>query len=134
MQAKLNNYRQSPRKVRLVTDLVKGKSVDEALRILEHTPKRATRELAKLMRSAVANAGGNTHDFTVKDFRVDEGITMKRVRPAARGSAHLIRKRTSRVSLVLSRTSERKHEVRSVSHGKKSGESSGAKKRTAHTS
>ncbi|MCI0619966.1 50S ribosomal protein L22 [Candidatus Wolfebacteria bacterium] len=101
MKATLSNYRQSPRKVRLVTDLIKGKSVAEVLRILEHTPKRATGQLAKLIKSAVANAGGASRELVITDARVDEGVTLKRVRPVSRGSAHIIRKRTSRVSLAL---------------------------------
>lgn len=101
MKAALKNYRQSPRKVRLVTDLIKGKQADEALILLRHTPKRATEQLAKLLKSAIANAGGNAADYRVSDVRVDEGVTLKRIRPVARGSAHVIRKRTSHVSLVL---------------------------------
>lgn len=101
MKASLKNYAQSPRKVRLVTDAVKGKSADKALLILENLPKRASQPIMKLLKSALANAGGNPTEYIIKDARVDEGVTLKRIRPAAKGSAHLIRKRTSHVTLAL---------------------------------
>ncbi len=106
MQASLNNYRQSPRKVRLVTDLIKGRSVPAALEQLNFLPKRASAPLAKLLKSAVANAGNGPtrmaeQDLLVKNVRVDEGVTMKRFRPRARGSASRINKRTSQIQITL---------------------------------
>lgn len=102
--ARLTNYRQSPRKVRLVADAIRGKSVVNAFTQLNLITKRATDPLAKLLKSAVANAtnlGVDTADLTVREIRVDGGIVMKRSMPRARGSAYPIRKRTSHVILVL---------------------------------
>ena len=105
MKAFLKNYRQSPRKVRLVANLVKGKSVDEALVELDFLAKRASTPVRKLMLSAVSNAknmGIEKENLFVKELRVDKGIVMKRMLPAAMGSAHRINKRTSHITLVLS--------------------------------
>ena len=107
MRATLNNYRQSPRKMRLVIDAVKGKSVTQAEALLGLMPKIATVPLQKLLRSAVANAKENqkvtdTDSLIIKDFRVDSGTVLKRSMPRARGSAYQILKRTSKVTLVLS--------------------------------
>ena len=102
MKAFLKNYRQSPRKVRLVADMIKGKSVEDALVILEHAPKRASQSIAKLVRSALANSGKKADEVRITDIRVDEGITLRRIRPVSRGMAHPIRKRTSRVFVGLS--------------------------------
>jgi large subunit ribosomal protein L22 len=103
--AKLTNYRQSPRKVRVVANLVRGKRVAEALAQLTFTAKRATDPLAKLIQSAIANAKNNhgldADNLFVKEIRVDGGIVMKRSMPRARGSAYPIRKRTSHVLVTL---------------------------------
>jgi len=105
MKAILKNYRQSPRKVRLVADLIRGKRADEAQRTLEFTPKRASLTLAKLIDSAIANAEHNSNkkpeNLFVSEIRVDEGLTIRRFRPRARGRANRIRKRTSRIILTL---------------------------------
>ena len=107
MKAILSNYRQSPRKMRLVTDAVKGKTVTEAQRILGLMPKIATVPLRKLLISAIANAKENQKitdpgALVIKDFRVDPGTVLKRSMPRAHGSAYQILKRTSKVTLVLS--------------------------------
>ncbi len=103
--ANLNTYRQSPRKVRLVSNLVKGKSIPDALRILSVTTKAAALPLRKLLLSAVRSAKNSWSideaNLYVKDFRVDAGATLKRSMPRARGSAFQILKRTCHVSLVL---------------------------------
>jgi large subunit ribosomal protein L22 len=102
--ASLTNYRQSPRKVRLVASLITGKSVTNAMNILGVTTKRTSDPLAKLLASAVANAknlGVATEGLFVKECRVDSGLTMKRHMPGARGSAFPIKKKTSHVLLVL---------------------------------
>lgn len=102
--AKLNNYRQSPRKVRLVANVIKGKPVVAALNLIKATVKAASAPLEKLLRSALANAkqrGVNEDILFVKSISVDGGAVMKRMMPRARGSAYQILKRTSRVSLVL---------------------------------
>lgn len=105
MKSSLKNYRQSPRKVRLVADLVRGKSVEQALVELQYLPKRASRVMSKLIASAVANAENNfkvkQEDLIVKDLSVDKGITLKRYRPRARGVAKRINKRTSNINLML---------------------------------
>ncbi len=110
--ASLNTYRQSPRKVRLVSDLVKGKSVSQAIQILSVTTKAAAEPLCKLIKSAVQSAkNGNIDEkaLYIKDFRVDAGVTMKRSMPRARGSAFQILKRTCHVSLVLGEREEIKN-------------------------
>lgn len=104
MKANLKNLRKSPRKVRLVADLVKGKNVFEAVLILKHVVKSASDPLAKLLESAISNAKNGGHEISnlfVKDFQVNGGVVMKRSMPRARGSAYLIKKRTSNVSLIL---------------------------------
>jgi large subunit ribosomal protein L22 len=104
MKAFLKNYRQSPRKVRLVARLIKGKNVENAITSLDFLVKRAGTPLKKLLLSAVANAklaGAEVENLYVKEFTVDKGITMKRIMPAAMGSAHRINKRTSNVAVLL---------------------------------
>ncbi|HEU0080743.1 MAG TPA: 50S ribosomal protein L22 [Candidatus Paceibacterota bacterium] len=102
--ASLKNYRQSPRKVRLVASLIKGKTVAQALNMLGVTTKRASDPLAKLINSALANAkdrGIPTEGLFIKECTVNQGLTMNRFMPGARGSAFPIRKKTSHVKLVL---------------------------------
>jgi large subunit ribosomal protein L22 len=105
MKAKLSQYRQSPRKVRLVTDAVKGKSVDEALRKLRFITKRASKTVAKLIESAVANAeendGKQRDNLKVSSITVDQGPTLRRYRARARGRATRINKRTSHINIEL---------------------------------
>src|SRR3990170_7552892 len=104
MKAFLKNYRQSPRKVRLVAGLVKGKKVVEAIAELDFLAKRAGLPIKKLLLSAVANAksmGVDVENLFIKELRVDKGITMKRMMPAAMGTGHRINKRTSHLALVL---------------------------------
>lgn len=102
MKATLSNYRQSPRKVRLVANLIKGKSVESAREQLKFLPKRAAAPVAKLLESAVANTGDSRGlGLMVSDIRVDAGVTLKRMRPRARGSASRINKRTSHINITL---------------------------------
>jgi len=95
----------SPQKVRLVTDLIKGKRVDEAIQILKFTPKRAARLTLKVLSSAVANADQNpsidVDTLVVRNAYADPGPVMKRWRPRAMGRATRIRKRTSHITVVL---------------------------------
>jgi large subunit ribosomal protein L22 len=105
MKAELRNYNQSPRKVRLVTDLVKGKSVPEALKALTFLPKRASLPIKKLLMSAVANAkqkGEDPEKLKVKNITVDSDGMLVRYMPRAMGRATPIRRKKSRVSLTLS--------------------------------
>ncbi len=102
--ASLTNYRQSPRKVRLVASLIKGKSVAAALNTLMVTTKRSSDPLIKLIESALANAknrGISTEGLFVKECTVNQGLTMRRMMPGARGTGFAIRKKTSHVHLVL---------------------------------
>jgi large subunit ribosomal protein L22 len=104
MKAFLKNYRQSPRKVRLVAGLIKGKSVAQAVAELDFLAKRAGLPIKKLLLSAVANAkqmGIESENLFIKELRVDKGIVMKRMMPAAMGTGHRINKRTSHLNLLL---------------------------------
>lgn len=107
MQAKaIARYiRMSPRKARQVVDLVRGKDVDEALAILQFTPRAASTVVEKVIRSAVANAENNhemdSDSLYVSACYVDQGPTLKRIRPRARGMADRIRKRTSHITVIL---------------------------------
>lgn len=106
--AKLNNCPTSPRKMRLVADLVRGEKVDRALNILRFSSKESSRKLEKLLLSAIANwqaknedASIEDADLFIKEIRVDGGTMLKRLRPAPQGRAHRIRKRSNHVTLVL---------------------------------
>ena len=106
--AKLNNCPTSPRKMRLVADLVRGQKVERALNILRFSSKEASRKLEKLVLSAInnweqKNADGNVAEagLFVKEIRVDGGMMLKRLRPAPQGRAHRIRKRSNHVTIVL---------------------------------
>ena len=106
--AKLNNCPTSPRKMRLVADLVRGEKVEKALNILKFSPKEASRRLETLLLSAIANwqakneeASIEDAELFVKEIRVDGGTMLKRLRPAPQGRAHRIRKRSNHVTLVL---------------------------------
>jgi large subunit ribosomal protein L22 len=104
MKAVLKNHRQSPRKMRLVASLLRGKGVEQAFNILNIVPKKASLPIKKLVESALANAknsGEDTSKLYIKEIRVDEGITLKRFQPAWRGMAHPIRKRGSHIEVKL---------------------------------
>ncbi len=107
MKAELKTYNQSPRKVRLVTDLVKGKSVAAALTELSFLPKRASLPIKKLIESAVANAkqrGEDASTLKVENILVDSAGMIVRFMPRAMGRAAPIRRRRSRVIVTLSST------------------------------
>ena len=106
--AKLNNCPTSPRKMRLMADLVRGEKVEKALHILRFSKKESSNRLEKLLLSAIANwqaknEEGNLEEaeLFVKEIRVDGGSMLKRLRPAPQGRAHRIRKRSNHVTLVL---------------------------------
>ncbi len=104
MKAILKNYRQSPRKVRLVADVIRGKKVSQALAMLKFVDKRAALPFAKVVESAVANAvqAGKSKDrLFIKSVAVDKGTVLKRFTPRARGSASRINKRSSHISVIL---------------------------------
>ncbi len=102
--------RVSPRKARLVVDLIRGKSVDEASAILKFTPRAAAEIVEKVLRSAVANAEKNlkikSDTLIVSTTFVDEGPTLKRIRPRAQGRAFRIDKRTSHITVVVKQREE----------------------------
>jgi large subunit ribosomal protein L22 len=134
MKAFLKNYRQSPRKVRLVAGLIRGKSVDEALVQLRFLAKRAGEPIEKLLLSAVSNAknmGVEKENLFIKEISVDKGIVMKRMMPAAMGTGHRINKRTSHVQIVLAEKSlNTKKPARNASHSDAGGEKTKIKKET----
>jgi len=105
VRARAKYVRHAPRKARLVIDHIRGKDVDQARAILMHTPRAASRDVLKLLDSAIANAENN-HDLVADDLKigkayVDEGPTLKRYRPRALGRATRIRKRTSHMTIEL---------------------------------
>ena len=101
-----------PRKVRLVADLVRGRSVEEALEILKLSPRIAAVPVGKVIRSAMHNMvnkkGGtaDAEDMVVKSVQIDEGRTLYRIRPRAQGRAYRIRKRSSHIRVVVSMADE----------------------------
>lgn len=106
--AKLRNEPTSPRKMRLVADLVRGRKVNEALNILKFEPKSGAAKLEKLLLSAIANWQEINEDerledadLFIKEIRVDGGRILKRLRPAPQGRAHRIRKRSNHVTLIV---------------------------------
>ncbi|MEO1097440.1 MAG: 50S ribosomal protein L22 [Bacteroidota bacterium] len=106
--AKLNNVPTSPRKMRMVADLIRGEKVNRALNILKFEPKEGAARLEKLLLSAISNWQQKNEDVDledadlfVKEIRVDGGRILKRLRPAPQGRAHRIRKRSNHVTLVL---------------------------------
>ena len=116
--AKLNNCPTSPRKMRLVADLVRGEKVEKALNILRFSQKEASRRLEKLLLSAIANWQAKNEDASiedaelfVKEIRVDGGAMLKRLRPAPQGRAHRIRKRSNHVTLWLELTITHKAKI-----------------------
>ena len=104
-KAILRYARISSRKVKIVADLIRGKKVDEALAIVKFTPKASSEILEKLLKSAIANAennhGMNRGNLIVSQIYANQGPTLKRIRPAAKGSAVRIRKRTCHITIVV---------------------------------
>ena len=106
--AKLNNCPTSPRKMRLVADLVRGMNVESALNELKFNPKEASRRLEKLLLSAISNwetknegKSIDQSDLFISEIKVDGGRMLKRIQPAPQGRAHRIRKRSNHVTLVI---------------------------------
>ncbi len=104
-RAELKYARIAPRKVKIVADLIRGKNVDEALAIVKFTPKASSEIVEKLLKSAIANAENNNgmdrSKLVISEIYANQGPTLKRIRPAAKGSAVRIRKRTSHITIVL---------------------------------
>ena len=102
MKAFLKNHNQAPRKTRLVTDLVKGKTVSEALTMLPFVKKKGAEEVRKLIASAAANSDEkDTTKLIVENITVDKGMTLKRWLPRARGRATPLRKEKSHIKVTL---------------------------------
>ncbi|PLW97048.1 MAG: 50S ribosomal protein L22 [Marinilabiliales bacterium] len=106
--AKLNNCPTSPRKMRLVADMIRGMEVEKALHVLKFSPKEASGRMYKLLRSAIANwevknEGARLEDANlyVSEVFVDSGRMLKRIQPAPQGRAHRIRKRSNHVTLFV---------------------------------
>jgi len=116
--SKLNYLRISPRKVRLVAELIRNNKVEQAERILNFTVKRAAGPLAKLLKTAIADAHNNFHidsdNLYISKIIVNEGPKYKRWRPRSRGMANQIKKRTSHITLVLEEISSKKEDKAAV--------------------
>jgi len=118
IKAKLNYLKIAPRKVRLVTDLIKGKKIDEAQSILSFVVKKANEPLLKLLKQAIVNAKNsfkiNESGLYISKIIVNEGPKIKRWRPRARGRAFEIQKKTSHITLVLDIQKNIKEEKKSL--------------------
>jgi large subunit ribosomal protein L22 len=110
--ASLKNYRITPRKMRIVADMIRGKKVEEAKDILTHVVKKAGDPILALMNSAISNAKNNfkieKDVLCVKEIRVDQGYVLRRSLPMSRGSAFPLKKRTSHVQIVLAEVENKK--------------------------
>ena len=111
--AVLRNCPTSPRKMRLVTDMIKGVEVNKALDMLNYSKKEASNKVEKLLRSAIANWEAKNEgarieeaELVVKEARVDQSRTLKRIQPAPQGRAHRIRKRSNHVTIVIGSQNE----------------------------
>ncbi len=112
--ARLNNCPTSPRKMRIVADMVRGQEIDKALSLLKYSKKEASNKLEKLLLSAIANwrvkneeLDVENSDLFIKEIYVDSARMLKRIQPAPQGRAHRIRKRSNHVTLILdNKTSE----------------------------
>ena len=110
--AKLRNYPTSPRKMRLLADLIRGKKVDYVLAELEHSPKHPSVPLRKLVLSAInnwkqKNEGGDETQLVVKTIFVDGARTLKRMRPAPQGRGYRVRKRSNHVTVIVDQKEEK---------------------------
>jgi len=115
MKAYLKNYRQSPRKVRLIADFARGKKVSDVLQELRFLNKKAAPHISKVIKSAVANAkqnfGTDESDLIVKEIRVDKGFTLKRWLPRAFGRATMLHKHASNITVVLGKDIQKQEEI-----------------------
>ncbi len=116
--ARLRNVPTSPRKMRLVADLIRGMEVEKALNVLQHLQKESAPRVYKLLRSAIANwevknegARIEDNELYIKEIFVDSGRMLKRIQPAPQGRAHRIRKRSNHVTLFLGNRVQEKSET-----------------------
>ena len=117
MKASIPNYRQSPRKVRLITDAVKGKHVSDANVLLSYMPKRGAEPIQKLIMSAASNAvnlGATVENLMIKNIEVNKGFVIKRSMPRAMGVAKPINKRTSHVAVTLIEVAPKEKKVKNT--------------------
>jgi large subunit ribosomal protein L22 len=115
MKASLSNHRQSPRKTRLVADIIRGKNVIAAKEALHFLPKKSAPHMMKLLDSAIANArsmGQNPENLIVKKVAVDKALVIRRFTPKARGRAGAIRKTRSHITIVLGTQEQSKSKSR----------------------
>ena len=122
--AKLRNYPTSPRKMRLLADLIRGQKVDLVLAELEHNPKHPAVPLRKLVLSAISNwkqsnEDGNEAGLVIKTIFVDEGRTLKRMRPAPQGRGYRVRKRSNHVTLIVDEGVDKKTAKKQKAEAKK---------------
>lgn len=132
-KAKLSYMRLTPRKTRLVADLIRGANVINARHQLQFSPKRASRDILKLLNSAISNAKSidnnvDEQNLYVKTITVDEGPVLRRYRPVARGAVHEIQKKTSHVTIILE---ERKPKEKKASKPSASKQGAGKPKEPA---
>ena len=109
--AKLNNCPTSPRKMRLIADMIRGEEAMKALALLQHSPKDAARRMEKLLLSALnnweqKNPDARPDNLFVKEVKVDSARMLKRIQPAPQGRAHRIRKRSNHVTLTIDKIKE----------------------------
>lgn len=133
--AKLNNYPTSPRKMRLLADLIRGMKVDKALAILDHNPKHPAVPLRKLVVSAISNwkqknEGMDETDLVVKTIFVDGARVIKRMRPAPQGRGYRVRKRSNHVTVIVDMPGAAAKELAEEAVEKKPAEKAKAPKKT----
>jgi large subunit ribosomal protein L22 len=117
MKASIPNYRQSPRKVRLITNAVKGKRVSDANVVLSYMAKRGAEPIQKLIMSATANAinlGAAIENLVIKNIEVNKGFVIKRSMPRAMGVAKPINKRTSHVAVTLIEQAPKEKKIKNI--------------------
>ena len=112
IKVSLKNYGQSPRKVRLLADLVRGKGAERSVAVLQFVGKRASKPIGKLISSAMTSAekesGVKKENLVIEKIEVNEGPTLRRAMPRARGRSARINKRTSHITLTLSERTDKK--------------------------
>jgi large subunit ribosomal protein L22 len=130
--AKLNNEPTSPRKMRLLVDLVRGLKVEHALAVLEHNPKHSAVPLRKLILSAISNwkaknEGADENTLIVKTIMVDGARVIKRMRPAPQGRGYRVRKRSNHVTVIVDAAAEKIQKVQKAVKAEKASTPNGAK-------
>jgi large subunit ribosomal protein L22 len=130
--AKLNNEPTSPRKMRLLVDLVRGLKVEHALAVLEHNPKHSAVPLRKLILSAISNwkaknEGADENTLIVKTIMVDGARVIKRMRPAPQGRGYRVRKRSNHVTVIVDAAAEKVQKVQKAVKAEKASAPNAAK-------